>query len=128
MTQGGMNDCALQEAKRVEAELTAVLDQIRAKHDGDSLFLQRFDVAQDAWHRFRDAELNSIYAHSDDSTPHFAYGSMFGMCINLDRAAMTRQRIEALQPWVVGVPPTVGCKSEYPEGNPGIYPFGGAQR
>jgi uncharacterized protein YecT (DUF1311 family) len=109
-----MNDCAAADAKRAESDLDAALDEIRAKHLGDTKFLKKFNSAQAAWARFREAELASIFAHSDD-VERYPYGSMGGMCTNLTREAVTRRRIRDLQPWLVGVPSDEACTGEYPQ-------------
>lgn len=115
-----MNECAYQESNAADLALSRTLDQIRAKHAGDAVFLKRFNAAQEAWHQFRDAEIGSIYAH--DNTPGRSYGSAASMCFFGTRAALTKARIKALQPWLVGVPSGYMCTGEYPEGDPGVYP------
>ena len=114
LTQPGMNDCAAADAKRADADLDAVLNEVRARHRGDAKFLKKFNSANAAWTRFRDAELASIFAHSDD-VERYPYGSMGGMCTRYAREAVTRQRIRDLQPWLVGVPSNEACTGEYPQ-------------
>lgn len=110
MAQPGMNECAREELKDAEAELSRMLGDIRLRHNRDKVFLSRFDKAQRAWLAFREAEVDSIYAHMESRS----YGSDFPMCIDGRREAMTRKRMLELKPWIDGETGNEACTTEYP--------------
>ena len=112
MGQSGMNDCATADAEKAELELAELLRQVRERRAKDRVFLTQFNAAQNAWHKFREAEIRSIYAHADDGT--VSYGSAYPMCVASLRAGMTEKRLQDMQQWLVGVA-GLACNSELPE-------------
>jgi uncharacterized protein YecT (DUF1311 family) len=60
--QSDMNECARAELGRAEGDLKATVERIRAEHSHDRVLLQRFDLAQGAWLKFREAELGLLAA------------------------------------------------------------------
>lgn len=105
-TQHAMHVCASEEAGRVDAELNdiyRILVSAAAKHE-DAVakipFAKRQDavakigVAEKAWVAYRDAYIEAMYPAENKQT---VYGSIFPMEVNLLRARLTRQHIEALK-------------------------------
>ena len=114
-SQLGLNTCAGNDRDAAERDLSTTLDAIRAKHRDDPAFLQKLATAQDAWSRFRDAELKALYPHDDE--PGY-YGSVFPMCWGLKAAELTRKRTSELRVWLDGVGEGDVCAGSVPFAQP----------
>jgi uncharacterized protein YecT (DUF1311 family) len=77
--------------------LQRLVDSILEKHPADKSFVQKFRAAEQAWARYRDAELAARFPAQD---PNVEYGSMFPMCWSLEHARMSRERMRTLGPWL----------------------------
>lgn len=93
-TQSAMNVCASEEAQRVEAELERVYQELLAKAGADQRALSKIRLAQDAWKAYRNAYIDAMYPAEDKQTE---YGSAYPLEIELLRARMARQQVQALK-------------------------------
>lgn len=109
-SQAAMNACAQQNLGAADKELNQVYQQVLAKYASDKVFIAKLRAAQKAWIAFRDAELEARYPASDKQ---LQYGSVYPMCANNDREAMTRKRIEQLRAWLKGVQEGDVCAGSY---------------
>lgn len=102
-TQSDMSQCAAGHFKQADAELNQVWQQIQSKYADQPLFLARLKLAQRAWLKFRDAEMDATYPLAKGQDPRAQYGSVYPMCVSESRATLTQQRIKQLRVWLNGV-------------------------
>lgn len=90
-SQSAMNNCEAEQYAKADADLNHVYRKLLSKYQSDPQFLQKLRLAQDAWLKFRDADLDSIYYQKDKLQ---AYGSVYPMCraILLTRATIERTK------------------------------------
>ena len=82
---------------KAEKQLQKTVEAIKAKWKDDLLFLAKFEVAQDAWRKFADAQFQMVYPAGDKE---FEYGSVYPMCACSEMTAAIRDRTEQLQDWL----------------------------
>jgi uncharacterized protein YecT (DUF1311 family) len=93
-TQSELTQCAGEDAKRADAELNRVYQQLLLKARGDEHAIAKVRASQRAWLSFRDAQLSALFPREDKQAE---YGSMYPMCYANFAAEMTRQRTEQLR-------------------------------
>jgi uncharacterized protein YecT (DUF1311 family) len=96
-TQSELNDCTGQSAAEAERELNKTYQSILKKYTDQPAFVGRMRLAQRAWLRFRDAQLEMRFPPSDQS------GSAEPMCYAQYKAELTAQRTQQLRPWLQGI-------------------------
>ena len=111
-TQLEMNECAQSILKNADSELTKVYHSIKEKYKHDSVFINKLVIAQRAWIKYRDAQIDMIYPHS---TEHLYYGSVFPMCMSLKLAELTTERTKVLMQWLTGLSDGNGCSGSIEE-------------
>lgn len=99
VTQPQLNDCALQEAERVDAELNQVYRKVLASVSADALATSKVKAAEKAWIAYRDAYLEAMYLAEDKRGE---YGSIYPIDANLLVAKLTRRHIEELKDLMEG--------------------------
>ena len=97
MDQSALNKCAGEEYQMAESEMHKVYAAIQKQYQDDPKFLEKLELSQQAWIRFRDAEVDARYAYQDE--PGY-YGSVLPMCLNGLLSEFTRTRIQQLQKWL----------------------------
>jgi uncharacterized protein YecT (DUF1311 family) len=96
-TQYELNNCSSDELRKVDAELNALYQLILTDYADDPKFIEKLKIAQRAWVKFRDAEMEALFPpHNED--PNF-YGSVQPMCESNWLVILTKQRIEQLKKW-----------------------------
>ena len=60
-TQLEMNQEAAKNFKEADKELNSVYNQILKEYQADTKFITNLKVAQRAWIKFRDAEMNAVF-------------------------------------------------------------------
>ncbi len=98
-TQTAMNQCAASNLEVANDELNTVYQGIRRKYKQDAVFLAKMKIAQLAWIKFRDVQIDMYYPHRDEDE---YYGSALPMCIQLEVTNMTLERIKTLNKWLPG--------------------------
>jgi len=93
-TQSAINDCAREEARRVDAELNAVYQRLLVAARGEPGAVDAIIAAEKVWIDYRDAYMNAMYPAKDKQA---AYGSIFPTDANLVHAKLTRQQTDALR-------------------------------
>ena len=93
-TQLDLHLCADGEAKRVDAELNSVYQQLLSTALNDSGAIEKIRAAESAWIGYRDAYLEATYPAENKLA---AYGSMYTTEILLLRTKLTRQQTDALR-------------------------------
>lgn len=90
-TQSELNQCASEEAKRVDAELNAIYTKLLARLAKHPLAAAKLRAERSAWLKYRDAYVNAMYPEEDKQ---ISYGSMFPMEVDNLYAALMRQQIK----------------------------------
>jgi uncharacterized protein YecT (DUF1311 family) len=98
-TQIERNQCATSRLKAADDELNRVYQSILNRYKNDRQFLAKLRTAQQAWLKFRDAELEAKFPFADKQA---RYGSVYPMCANLFLAQRTQERIKDLRQWLDG--------------------------
>jgi len=99
-TQSAMNLEADKSYKKVDAELNSVYNKILKDYKTDTKFIAKLKVAQNAWIKFRDAEMNALFPEENKNVE---YGSVFPMCWSNALTDLTKQRIKKLKVWLNGI-------------------------
>ncbi|MBV1776504.1 DUF1311 domain-containing protein [Burkholderiaceae bacterium DAT-1] len=110
-TQSELNRCGGMDQKRADDEINAVYQAVIKKHHADAAFIKKLQIAQRAWLKWRDAEMEAIYPDKDDPN---AYGSVFPMCWSSQLAVITEERIKQLRKWIDGTPEGDVCSGSIP--------------
>ena len=93
-TQTAMHICANEEAVRVDAQLNDIHRKLVSAASNEPSAIAKITAAQTAWVAYRDAYIEAMYPAKDKQA---TYGSIFPMEVDLLRAKLTRQQIEALK-------------------------------
>ncbi len=105
-TQLDLNECANLEYGSADKELNRVYQSVIRKHKDDGVFINKLKQAQQAWIKFRDAEMEAVFPHN--------YGSASSMCWSLLKTSMTVKRMKQLRIWLDGVEEGDVCSGSYP--------------
>ena len=92
--QAEMNDCAGQEAARVDARLNEIYKQLLSKAASDPNEVAKIKAAERAWIAYRDAYIEAMFPATDKQAE---YGSMYPMDVALLSAKLTQQHIADVQ-------------------------------
>ena len=109
-TQLELTQCAGDDAKRADAELNSVYQQLLSKAKGNEHAIEKIRAAQRAWISFRDAQLAAVFPREDKQA---AYGSMYAMCYANIAAEMTRERTAQLRRMLKSWDSEFGAGCEY---------------
>jgi uncharacterized protein YecT (DUF1311 family) len=109
-TQLEINQSAGSRLEAADAELNRVYREIRRQYLGQPRFLEKLKLAQRAWIRFRDAELEALFPPTADGDPMTSYGSIYPMCFAEAKERLTRERTAALRQWLDPVPEGDPCR------------------
>ncbi|HEX4822820.1 MAG TPA: lysozyme inhibitor LprI family protein [Candidatus Polarisedimenticolaceae bacterium] len=110
LTQVGLHEAADKDLKAAEAQLTSLLKALEAKGSGKADSLTKLRSAQDAWVKYRDAQLLAEWPHPDRGE----YGSVYPMCFLTERTRLTKARIVEVRSMLS---PKEGeaCASQWPD-------------
>jgi uncharacterized protein YecT (DUF1311 family) len=106
LTQTGMNHEADKKFLAADAGLNRLFASIKKVYADDPLFLQKLRDSQRLWIKFRDAELDLMYPHQDESG---YYGSVLPMCLAEYKASLTSARADTLKRWLDGTEEGDAC-------------------
>lgn len=102
--QSDLNQCALQDYQTSDAQLNEVYRAIEQKYHGNPAFLAKLKLSEEAWIKYRDAELAMMYPPEPDDNPeddHLThYGSIYPMCKSMYLDDITQDRIKELKQWL----------------------------
>lgn len=93
-SQDELSACEGQQYKKADAELNQVYRQLRAKYQSNPAFLEKLKLSQEAWLKFRDADLDAVYYQQDKLK---AYGSAYPMCRAMLMTLLTVERTKELR-------------------------------
>lgn len=96
-TQQDLNNSAGNDSAKAERELNATYQGILKKYADDPAFIGRLRIAQRAWLKFRDAQLEMRFPPSDLA------GSARPMCYASYKAELTQARTRELKVWLDGI-------------------------
>ena len=99
-TQSDMTKTAGNSLIKSEKKMAEVLKKIAVLYKDAQNFLKKLRISQNAWLKFREAQLEARYPKSDDE---FAYGSSFPMVYAMAKEELNNQRISQLMIWINGV-------------------------
>jgi uncharacterized protein YecT (DUF1311 family) len=94
LSQTGMDMCAGEEAKRIDAELNVKYQKLLSTIAKDTVATAKVKAAEKAWIVYRDAYMDAMYPAEDKQGN---YGSIFPMDFALLRATLTRTQINAIE-------------------------------
>lgn len=110
MTQLELNQRAGSGLKTADAELNRVYREIRRQYRDQPRFLETLKLAQRAWIKFRDAELEALFPPTADGDPRISYGSIYPMCFAEAKERLTRERTAELRQWLDPAPEGDACR------------------
>jgi uncharacterized protein YecT (DUF1311 family) len=89
-TQSDLTTCATEGLKKADAELNLVYRQLLKKYAARKNLITKLKLAEEAWVKFRDAHIESLYSESDE-------GSVYPMCKAMELTRLTVERTKALK-------------------------------
>ncbi len=92
-TQRALTDCATSQAKRANAQMNRIYQQLLAKLASDPKARNKIIASQKAWLAYRDSYIEAMYPE-EDKLHH--YGSRFPMDVDLLIADLTHTQTKAL--------------------------------
>ena len=95
-TQAGITACAGQAFDKSDAELNVVYQQLLKKHAGHKNFIKKLKLAQEAWLKFRDAHIESLYPNPEEDHLR-AEGTVYPMCKAMEMTRLTVKRTKTLK-------------------------------
>ena len=95
-TQADMNSCADGDFTQIDNELNSLYQKILSEYADDPKFIAKFKASQRAWLKFRDAEMEALFPHGEETG---YYGSAYPMCNSTWLAEITKERISQLKKW-----------------------------
>lgn len=105
-SQNEMDTCESERYQKADTDLNQAYREVVSKYKPDPQFLQKLKVAQQAWLKFRDAYVESIYYQTDKVQ---AYGSAYPMCrailltrLTIERTRELRQMLDPVEGDVCG--------------------------
>lgn len=93
-TQGEMNSCEAERYKNSDTELNQVYQKLITKYSAHKDFIAKLKLAEEAWVKFREADLDSLYYEKDKLG---AYGSVYPMCSATYLIQLTTERTRELK-------------------------------
>lgn len=89
-----LNQCAGEEAVRVDAELNVIYRKLLDAAASDTGAIGKIKAMQRTWLSYRDAYIEAMYPAKDKQAE---YGSIYPMDVALLNAKLTRRQINALK-------------------------------
>lgn len=97
MSQVEMTACADQDYQKADAELNKVYKELQKQYKGEALFLANLKKAQQAWIKFKDAEVDAHFPLAPDADAYVEYGTMYPMSVSLLLTTLTQGRTKQLK-------------------------------
>lgn len=94
--QAEITACAGQAFDKADAELNVVYQQLLKKHAAHKNFIKKLKLAQEAWLKFRDAHIESLYPSPDEDQLR-AEGTVYPMCKAMEMTRLTVERTRTLK-------------------------------
>lgn len=88
-------------------EMDRVYNQILIEFENDTNFIEKLEVSQQLWIKFRDAELEMKFPESDK---RYYYGSVYPMCAAIYLEHLTKERTKKLMEWLTPIPEGDVCQ------------------
>lgn len=99
-TQAEMNACAGTDFQTADKELNRTYQAVLKKYADDQAFVRKLRASQQAWLKFREAELDAIFPHAAEAN---YYGSIYPQCRAGKLTKMVTERTRELREWLDGV-------------------------
>ncbi|MBF0497520.1 MAG: DUF1311 domain-containing protein [Deltaproteobacteria bacterium] len=93
--------------KKADAQLNKVYNLILTEYREQTIFIQKLKIAQRAWVKFRDAQIDAIEAPESPES----VGSADTMCRCIALTKLTDQRTRELKQWLDGIEEGDICNS-----------------
>lgn len=104
-TQAEINAQACGDLKQSESKLDTIYKKIVGQYSYDKQFIKYLQESQDAWIKYRTAELGALYPNEY----RVSYGSIYITCSCDELNRMTKERIEELNRWLARVDENQAC-------------------
>ena len=91
---------AINSSEKADRELNFVYRKILSDYREERIFIRKFRVAHQAWKKYRETHLASIFPNPYKESE---YGSAYSECYALYKTRMTRTRTKEIRVWLNGV-------------------------
>lgn len=98
-TQIEMNQCAYEDYKSADNLLNMAYNELRTLEKEDTPYLKKLKASQKAWLKFRDAEIEAIFA-CDSNDMQLCWGSMYPLLYNSSMQKLTENRTKTLVSYI----------------------------
>ncbi len=99
-TQMEMNQSSYTEFKKTETSREKTISKIKTLYSDNAKFLIAFSEAEKSWEKYRDSYLEMMFPGENKKE---LYGSVYPMIYSQQKTRVTRQHIEELQIWLIGI-------------------------
>lgn len=98
-TQMEMNQCAYEDFKNADKVLNMSYNELRSLERENKPYLNKLKASQKAWLKFRDAEIETIFACDSDDMK-LCWGSMYPLLYNVEMQKLTETRTKTLVSYI----------------------------
>lgn len=98
-TQQQMNQCAYETFEKADKVLNDTWKALMQKSKHDKNYKAKMLTAQRAWLKFRDAQLDAMFA-CEENNMRMCWGSMYPLLYHLANAELVEQRTEQLKQYL----------------------------
>ena len=95
-----MNATQILTLEAADEELNRIYNEIKRIYADEPEFIEKLKLAQLAWIKSRDADLELYYPKTNK---RLEYGSVYPMCVSSMKTVITLKRIDILKQWLDGV-------------------------
>ncbi len=99
-TQLEMKFCARDDYKKADKKLNDVWQQLMKKGKGNKSYIKKIRNAQRQWLKFRDAEVDAMFACDEGDNMRVCWGSIYPMLYHGALTHLTELRIKQLQDYL----------------------------
>ena len=95
-----MNAKAWAAYDQADAKLNKVYQAVLKRYKNEPLTISKLKAAEQAWIKYRDAEIEAIFPLKSSFKEQLPYGSVFPLCHAEELQVLTENRIKELEMWL----------------------------
>lgn len=96
-----MNQCAYDDYEKADKALNNAYKELVKLKKGNKVYITKLKTSQRLWIKFRDAELETIFA-CEDGDMRMCWGSMYNLIYHVEMKELTDKRTATLKGYIKG--------------------------
>ena len=96
-----MNQCAYEDYKKSDKLLNSAYRELVKVKKAEKAYIKKLKASQRLWIKFRDAEIETIFACEDDDM-RMCWGSMYNLLYHAEMKELTDKRTATLKGYIKG--------------------------